>query len=72
LQLLSEIGGDLSTWPTEKHFTSWLGLAPGQHWSGKTNRNKRKKWHPKAGQIFRKIAHGLINSENLAIGSFGR
>ncbi len=72
LQLLSEIGDDLSKWSTEKHFTSWLGLAPGQHWSGKTNRNKRKKGHPKAGQIFRKIAHGLINSKNLAIGSFGR
>ena len=31
LQLLSETGNDLSRWPTEKHFTSWLGLAPGQH-----------------------------------------
>jgi transposase len=72
MQLLSEIGDDLTKWPTEKQFTSWLGLAPGQHWSGKTNRNKRKKGHPKAGQIFRQIAFGLINSKKLAIGSFGR
>jgi len=26
--LLSEIGTDMSPWPTEKHFASWLGLAP--------------------------------------------
>ena len=28
LQLTSEVGRDLSRWPTAKHFTSWLGLAP--------------------------------------------
>ena len=25
--ILSEIGPDLSAWPSEKHFTAWLGLA---------------------------------------------
>ena len=72
MQLLSETGNDLKRWPTEKHFTSWLGLAPGQHWSGKIRRNKRKKGHPKAGQIFRNIAQGLITSKKIALGSFGR
>jgi hypothetical protein len=72
MQLLSETGTDLGRWPSEKHFTSWLGLAPGQHWSGKMRRNKRKKGHPKAGQIFRKIAQSLINSKKIALGSFGR
>jgi transposase len=28
LTVLSEIGLDMSRWPTEKHFGSWLGLAP--------------------------------------------
>jgi hypothetical protein len=28
LRLISEIGTDMSCWPTEKHFTSWLTLAP--------------------------------------------
>lgn len=72
MQLLSEIGPDLTKWPSEKHFTSWLGLAPGQHISGKMRRNAKKKGHPKAGQIFRTIAQSLINSKNIAIGSFGR
>lgn len=72
MQLLSETGTDLKRWPSEKHFTSWCGLAPGQHWSGKMRRNKRKQGHPKTGQIFRQIAQSLITSKSIAIGSFGR
>jgi transposase len=29
LALIAECGTDLSRWPTEKHFTSWLTLSPG-------------------------------------------
>jgi len=72
LQLLSECGSDLTKWPSEKHYTSWLGLSPGQNNSGKKNRNARKKGRPKAGQIFRVIAQGLLNSKDVAIGAFGR
>jgi len=72
IQLLSEVGTDLSKWPTEKHFTSWLGLAPGQNQTGSKNRRAKKKGRPKAGQIFRIISQGLINSKNIAIGAFGR
>lgn len=28
LRLVAEIGTDMTRWPTEKHFTSWLTLAP--------------------------------------------
>lgn len=72
MQLVGEAGRDLTKWPTEKHYTSWLGLSPGQNNSGKRNRNAKKKGRPKAGQIFRTIAQGLINSKKIAIGSFGR
>jgi len=34
LRLLSEIGTDMTRWPTEKHFTSWLTLAPSNKISG--------------------------------------
>ena len=34
LKLLSEIGTDMTRWPTEKHFTSWLTLAPKNKISG--------------------------------------
>ena len=72
LQITSEAGTDLRRWPTEKHYTSWLGLSPGQNNSGKKKRNARKKGKPRAGQIFKVIAQGLINSKNTAIGAFGR
>lgn len=32
--VLSEIGTNLSPWPTEKHFASWLGLCPDHRISG--------------------------------------
>lgn len=72
MQLTAECGTDLSRWASEKHYTSWLGLSPGQHWSGKKRKNKRKQGHPKAGQIFRQIAQSLISSKTIAIGAFGR
>lgn len=34
LRLLGEIGTDMRPWPTEKHFTSWLTLAPKNKISG--------------------------------------
>ena len=34
LRLLSETGRDLSRWPSEKHFASWLSLCPGTKKSG--------------------------------------
>ena len=72
LQLYTETGRELNKWQTEKHFTSWLGLAPGQHSSGKMRKNSNKKYRPKAGQIFRQIAQSLIESKKIALGAFGR
>ena len=34
LKLISEIGTDMTRWTTEKHFTSWLTLAPSNKISG--------------------------------------
>jgi len=34
LEMVAECGTDLSRWPTEKHFTSWLTLSPGCKISG--------------------------------------
>lgn len=70
-QIFTETGTDLSKWSTEKHFTSWLGLSPGQNHSGKQKRSKSK-GKPKAGQIFRIIAQSLLESKKIALGEFGR
>lgn len=71
LQLYTEVGSDLSRWPSEKHFTSWLGLSPGQDRSGKKNKSKSK-GKPTVGQIFKQMAHGLLNSKYIGWGSFAR
>src|ERR1035437_5358350 len=72
MQLLAETGSDLTKWPTEKHFTSWAGLSPGQNDSGKRKKNAKKKRRPAAGQIFLIMAQGIINSKDIALGAFGR
>jgi transposase len=40
LVILAEIGVDVSRFPTEKHFASWLRLCPPQHESNHTNRRR--------------------------------
>jgi transposase len=34
LMLFSEVGWDMSRWPTAAHFVSWLGLCPDNDISG--------------------------------------
>jgi transposase len=40
LVILAEIGFDVSRFPTEKHFASWLGLSPKSDQSNKTKRKR--------------------------------
>lgn len=72
MQLLAEVGVNMNKWKTEKHFTSWLGLAPKQHHSGKMKKNFKSKGQPKAGLIFKQAATSLLNSKKIALGAFGR
>lgn len=72
LRLLGETGINMNRFPTRKHFVSWCGLAPKQHQSGKMHKRVKGTRCNKAGQIFKEIAQGLINSKYIAIGSFIR
>jgi transposase len=40
LVILAEIGVDVSRFPSEKHFASWLGVCPGQHESNRTKKRR--------------------------------
>lgn len=71
LQLLGEVGTDLSSWPTEKHFTAWAGLAPGAHQSGKYKRSVGRKRN-RTGRLFCVMARSLARSKHLALGGFYR
>lgn len=72
LRLLGEAGTDMSRFATVKHFVSWCQLAPVLNQSGKMNRRIKIRSGSKAGQIFREIAQGLLNSKHIAIGAFMR
>jgi hypothetical protein len=72
MKLIAEVGLDMEQWPTVKHFTSWLGLAPNKHQSGKSSKKIRKRFKNKAGQIFREAARSLANSKFNALGGFYR
>jgi len=72
LRLIGEVGIDLSSFPTEKHFISWLKLAPGKKQSGKFNKKYKYKSAPKASQIFKQAAQSLLESKKTALGAFGR
>jgi transposase len=68
MKLLGEVGADLSAWKSHKHFTSWLGLAPGSHQSGKRRKRVPRK-KTMAGQIFREAVLSIAKSKHLALGA---
>lgn len=70
--IISEIGLDMSAWPSVKHFTSWLGLAPNNKVTGgKIISSKTKKVKSRARQAFRMSAQSLARSDS-ALGAFYR
>lgn len=71
LQIIGEVGTDLTKWATEKHFTAWTGLAPGSHQSGKRKGSVKRKRN-RAGRMFCLMARSLARSKDIALGGFYR
>lgn len=72
LRLISEIGTDMSHWPSVKHFASWLGLCPGSKVTGgKLLSSRSKRCANRAAAALRLAATGLFNSKS-ALGAFLR
>jgi transposase len=72
LKLISEIGTDMSRWPTDKHFTSWLTLAPQNKVSGgKRLSSKTQPSANRAAQALRIAAMANGRSDN-AFGAYYR
>jgi len=72
LVILAEIGGDVSRFPTEKHFASWLGLSPPQHTSNGTNKRRgRRKSHNRVAGALRMAAQS-VGSTKTPLGQFYR
>jgi len=71
-KIVTETGVDMSPWPTVKHFTSWLCLAPYNDKSGgKVLRSGSKKTQNRANTAFRVAAQSLSRSQS-ALGAFYR
>jgi len=62
--ILSEVGTDLSGFPTENHFASWLGLTPSKDSSGgKVIGTGKRKVQNRVAMAFRMAATTLLNSK---------
>jgi transposase len=72
LVVLSEIGTDMSRWPSVKHFSSWLGLCPNHRISGGRVLSRRTKpCANRAAAALRLAAYALSRSHS-ALGAFLR
>jgi len=72
LVILSEIGVDVSKFPTEKHFTNWLGLCPNhQESNGKRKSRRMRKGKNRLAIALRLAARSLRCSQS-ALGAFFR
>lgn len=70
--LISEIGTDMSKFPSLKHFTSWLGLCPhNDKTGGKIIKVSTKKTQNRAAAALRMAAQTLTHSKG-PLGSFHR
>jgi hypothetical protein len=72
LVILSEIGTDLSRFPAEKNFVSWLGLCPQHRGSaGKISSRRVRRGANRAARAMRMAAQGCHHAKN-AMGAFYR
>jgi len=71
--VLSEVGLDMSRWPSEQHFTSWLGLCPSNELSGGRILKKRtRQVVNRAATAFRMAASNLRVSQSYLGAKFRR
>ena len=72
LRLVAECGDDMTKWPTVKHFTSWLCLAPGNKISGgRVLSSKTRRSANRAATLLR-VAAVNIGRTHTALGAFYR
>jgi transposase len=72
LAVISETGADMSRFPSDKHFASWMGLCPGTKITGgKVMSSKTKRCANRAAQALRLAAAALRTSQS-ALGAYYR
>jgi transposase len=72
LEIISELGTDMSKWADSKHIAAWLNVAPNTKISGgKIISSKMQKKKNYAGQTFRMCANSLTKSKS-PLGDYAR
>ena len=72
LRLVAECGDDMRKWPTAKHFTSWLSLAPGNKISGGRLLSSKTRRSSNRATALLRIAAVNIGKTQTALGAFYR
>jgi transposase len=72
LVLLSEIGTDMSRWPTEKHFAAWLGLCPLHKISGGKVLSRKVRPSANRAALALRLAASCLHHSQSALGAFLR
>lgn len=72
LKLVAECGCDLTAWPSAKHFTSWLCLAPGNKISGGKLLSSRTRRSSSRAAALLRLAATTIGRSETALGAFYR
>ena len=72
LKLIAEIGLDMTRWPTEKHFTSWLSLAPKNKISGGRLLSSRTPPSANRAAVVLRMAAMSLGRTQTALGAFYR
>ena len=72
LRLVGECGDDMRKWPTDKHFTSWLSLAPGNKISGGHLLSSKTRRSANRAAALLRIAAVNVGRTETALGAFYR
>ncbi len=72
LRIVAECGTDMSRWPTAKHFTSWLTLAPGSKISGGKVLSSRTRRSANRATALLRLAAVSVGRTSTALGAFFR
>jgi transposase len=70
--ILAEIGADVSRFPTEKHFASWLRLCPPQNESNNTKKRRGRRKATNRATIALRLAARSVGKTNTPLGLFYR
>ncbi len=72
LKVISEIGTDMSKWPSAGHFASWLGLSPANRVTGGRIVSSRTKRNTSRAAAALRLAAGALHHSDSALGAFYR